>query len=296
MSAETFDPEVVELLREVVADPASTLTRMPPERLKRWIPGPEEVISPHGSYLTKAERHLALAYREQAAWVLLHACIERLTPGDSLVFSPARVRPDVLRRSAGRFHERSVEEPAGSLLGSVARGEEPTASQLATAALRLVPSDAARNCLAAALHKEGSSLGGLRLLKRILANQPSVVFRSLAWENQGLIHSARKEYRRACECYDWSVRAMEDRLRPRVWLLTMALQIGDEASAVAADKRINDGRFADEPLFDEWVARLDGSLTARTWEPTRESLILIPRLGDRLTEKARRISDVFTQN
>src|SRR5262245_30723388 len=64
----TIDPEVQEILNEVLSDPESTLTRMP----KSWPPSSSiaDAISSGDPWLTRAERHLLRAHRESVSLIL----------------------------------------------------------------------------------------------------------------------------------------------------------------------------------------------------------------------------------
>lgn len=291
--AETFDPEVMQLLREVVADPRSTLTRIPTEKLERWIGRPDETISPHGSYLTKAEKHLVQAYREKAAWVLVHACIEMLVSGHSLVFSPTRVTPERIRIQAVRLKKcKELDQSALNLLDSIAASAWPRPSQLSAAALSLAPTEQSRNCLALSLIREGDSTGALRLLGSILASRPSAKFRVLAWENSALVHASRFDYARALQCNLRANQVSADYSPAFLWRMTMALQLGDERAAIEAARRLEE-RFEHLEELRSLVNEVSKAREVGNWTPSRESTRLVPRLRDRLSEGGQSVCDAF---
>ena len=292
--AEAFDPEVMELLREVIADPRSTLTRIPTERLDRWIGRPDETISPHGSYLTKAEKHLVQAYREKAAWVLVHACIEILSSDHSLIFSSTRMKPERMRIQAERLKKSEELDPsARDMLGSLSKSAWPRPSQLSGAALSLAPTELARNCLALSLHREGNSVSALSLLGSILASHPTVKFRASAWENCAVVYASRGDYARALQCNLKANRASADYSRPFVWRMTMALQLGDEPAAIEAARRFEE-HFEHSEGLRSIVSEISKARQVGNWKPTRESRGLISRLRDRLPEGGQLICDAFT--
>lgn len=291
MRAATFDPEVVALLREIVEDPNSTLTRIPTERLERWIPRAEDMILPSGSYLTKAEKHLAQAYREEAAWVLLHACMERMTSKSFLIFATSSIEPNLLRRNARYMGIHfGLEIPLLGRLDETA--PEPLPTQLASTALMLVPSDAARIVLACAYHHEGAHSTALGLLNTILHQGSASIARSMAWESCGSVYSSQESYRQAYDCYDRACRMTPNRCNPHVWMFAMALQLGDHEATLRAANLLN-AHPRNAAQLNDLASRLRNSRSASQWTPTSVCRNLIQSIGDQLPETTRGLCAAF---
>jgi hypothetical protein len=277
-----FDPEVVELLREIVADPDSTITRVPTERLQRWIPGPSDTLSPHGSYLTRAEKHLVQAYREQAAWILLHVCIEGLQRRSPLVVTPATYVGNSRDAAHRLVASKELAPREAGPLGDVANGQRIDPRQAAAAALRFSPGDSARVCLAVALFQDGNSHSANRVLESVLLNHPSAVFAALAWENRGAIYCTRGEYAKAFECSWRSSDVTEPNPRALVSCVAMAMQGGEQTAAHDAARRLK-GVCSDESAIRPYAVALERARAAGLWAPTSDSSALTSSLRARWT-------------
>lgn len=289
MSDDSFDPAVVTLLGEIAADPRASLLRIPKERLIRWIGRPEEVVKPSGSYLTKAEKHLVSAYREEAAWLLLQACVVELNK-HALVFS--KMAPDSLRlkeegRRLSRLRQLSPEAKLATRqiadMGAVALG---------SASLRLSPNDHARNCLAIALQRAGHDGSSMQLLRVLLSGEPNAVQKAQAFENMMFIWASKSAFERAHECGRQAIHSNEECTRLLVWGLTTALQMGNEGVARAYAMRIDEA-----PKHHE-VVQISLALTStrreRQWEPTASSLLVSQRLRGEVCQSVREICDAFS--
>ena len=291
MSDDSFDPAVVTLLREIAADPRASLLRIPKERLIRWVGRPEEVIKPSGSYLTKAEKHLVKAYREEAAWVLLQACVVELKK-QPLVVSTLAPDPMRLKQAAESLSAaKSLPPVARRATRDLASGLALDAVQLGATALRLVPTDHARNCLAVAFQREGRDASSLPLLHRLLAGEPCAVQRAQAFENMARIWTRRADHSKALTWSREASRADEQRVRFLVWCLTSAIQAGDERSTRAQAIKI------EEHARREEVVGIAQSLTAARlasdWVPTLESQRLVARLSGEMPEIAWKVCNAF---
>jgi hypothetical protein len=286
MTERALAPEVVALLEKIAADPESSLLHVPRERLLRYVGHPEETVSPHGSYLSKAEKHLVAAYREQAAWLLLEACVLRLKE-DPLVFSTLAPAPENLRRVAGRVWDTlGGEEPA---LGGVAAGTEVSCLALASASLRLAPSTLALNCLALAHQQEGQARTSLRTLHRLLDDTCPSHQRAQALENMARAHVMLQEFQEAFAC-DYRASLIDERkVRFIVCCLTDALQGGEERKALESAARL--GRRGED--LSHFVRGLRLGRENGTWAPTPASLQLLSRIRRHMPERSGVICDVF---
>jgi hypothetical protein len=292
MSEQRFEPEVLALLDEIARSPDATLLRIPRERLLRYVGRPEEMISPHGSWLTKAEKHLVTAYREQAARVLLEVCILRLKE-DPLIFSTTQPDPATLATRARKVARRLPKQSVSlGTLNDLAGGRIVPTSILAVASLRLAPSDLATNALGLAHQQEGHVMASMRVLKKSLASTSSFHQRAQAWENLGRAYSLKGLFRNAFECDYRAILTDDRKLRFVVWCLADAIQGGDEPSALESAKRIHlrqDSRDAITIARDLLAGRANGS-----WSPTPAGRRLASRIRKQLPEESGAICDAFS--
>jgi len=290
MSEHDFDPEVVALLASIAADPEAGLLRMPRERLQKWIGRPEETVSPHASHLTKAERHLVGAYREEAAWALTQMCIANLAR-KPLIFTRSRPDEAAVQRTAARLAKSELPPNASHALRAVAEHEEVPARQLAEAALLLVPNDCARSALAVALHMDGFGGSSIRLLELILKGSPSAHYRIQALENIGMVWTARERFRRAYDHYREAWRQDGGRISLLVSCLTSALQEGS-ANEVGDSMRELD-RHASKGAVRPLSEALMASRLAADWCPTPVSVPLAESLRGSASPEQAEIFDAF---
>lgn len=293
MSEFSFAPEVVALLDDIALRSDSSLLRLPKERLLRWVGQPEEMLSPHGVHLSKAERHLISAYREEAAYLLHASCVERLI---------ARPQSGVFLESSRR-HDMGQVQARVSQLGARAPTlgiewwlfESPVEAsplQLASAALALVPSDLARIALGVACYTEGHVRAAMRMFETVLAGRPSSIMRSVAYDNQGGVQCAQRDYERALVSYSEACRAEDGRWKSVVSRMIVALQLGAGSEALQAARELGHLKVSPES-FDELLAFLRFNLAAKSWTLTRQARETIMGLGDNLSEEARRVCNAI---
>lgn len=292
MSGHGFDPEVVELLDGIARDPRASLLRMPRERLLRWVGRPDETISPHGSYLTKAERHLVTAYREQAAWVLLQACVLKLKE-DPLVFSTLNPEPESVRVSARRVAGRlEGDEDPCRVLAAVADAADVVCSALAAASLRLAPTELGRNCLALAHQREGHLRSSMRVLTAFVAGPCSTTQLAQAWENLGRAHALEGDFAIAYECDCKASNADAQKVRFLVCCFTSAIQGGNQPRAMEAV-----GRIMAHPAVGDLPVTVQALREGRArgeWSPTPASASVMAGLRGHVPDKLQGICDAFS--
>lgn len=291
MSEPDFDPEVVALLDEVAADPNSTLLRIPKGRLLKWVGRPEEIVSPSGSHLTKAEKHLAAAYREEAAWVLLQACIAGLRR-DPLLFSTVEPDPKLVQRRARHLSGNEyLSASSQAALSQLNTQDAFDAARLGTAAMRLVPNDTNRNALAVALLPKGQHVGAMRLLTRVLVGEPDTTQRSQAWENMAKVWTIRRDFAKSFECNRMALQSAPSTIRLLVWCLTSALQAGHEPRARDCVSELEKHpALAD---IDQISSALSLARETGGWSPTAASRMLSERLRGEVAQPVREVCDVF---
>ncbi|NOT32129.1 MAG: hypothetical protein HOP15_16905 [Planctomycetes bacterium] len=296
MSEHSFDPEVVALLDEIARSSSSTLLRTPKERLLRWVGRPEEVLSPHGSYLSKAEKHLVGAYREQAASVLYAACIDRLASRpETGVFVESSRRPDMreINSRASRLAQgMSSQQPDGLVHKALLNHTGLSASGLATISLRLVPADPARIALGASYHVDGLPFAAMRMFEQVLSGRPSSNMRSIAHDNRGSVQCALRNYSRALESYVAASRAAVGRWKVTIVRMTVALQLGEKGEAVHSAEALA-GMDVKTEWLNELIQFFEQTRRAKKWVLTPQAERAICELHDSLPEVARRVCNAL---
>lgn len=292
MTERAFDPEVVALLKEVARDSKSELLRLPKGPLNKWAGRPEDVVSRRRSDLSRVENHLVEAYREEAAWVLLQACLAQLKRLP-LVFPSNAPNAALVESSARRLNDNEV---AGwgqqSALALVAAGQEVSSVQLGVASLRLAPSDVARNALAVAFHRSGRSACSVQLSRRVLSGEPSATQRAQAFEHLAEVYASRQDYARSFESCRRAAQSDESRVQYQVWCLTTALQAGEETRA-----RHHSSLLEQHPGHEDlaiFARELTTGRVSGQWHPTAASARLISRLLNDVAKPVQEICHAFS--
>jgi hypothetical protein len=292
MSEPSFDPAVLALLQEIAKDPRASLLRIPKEPLLKYVGRPEEFVSPHGSYLTKAEKHLVTAYREQGARVLLEACILRLKE-DPLIYATRSPVETELRARSRRLapHVPGEDQPLEALR-ALAQGKDSPMSALAAGSLRLAPSELAYNVLALAHQQEGHVRASMRVLRRLIDGVSSFEQRAQAWENLARAHVMCKQFKEGFDCNRRASLIDERKIRFEVMCLTNAIQGGAESAAFDSAARLD--AHANGKMLKEVVQSLRLGRARGAWIPTGAALLLIPRIHGHVSERSREVCATFS--
>ncbi|HEV8113716.1 MAG TPA: hypothetical protein VGR31_13150 [Planctomycetota bacterium] len=305
-----LDPEVEELLREVAADPDSTLLRVPRGKAVRALYEQRPIASSQRSTLSIPEREIMRVRRLEIAWLLRQACLRMLIEG---IHTRAFVSPFVgpgerlvlldPSELATRCHA-AAEAPATdganttglTLLSAVVatpHGSAPSIVDLAAAAHRLHPSADSRILASQDLALRSSPRSALAILRTVLAAPMPERTGVAAWSAVGLAYLA-------LERRDWAhaayVEASKlDPLRPGPWMdrLTLAIQLGFEADALQAANHLDEVLAANDPVVDWYVGSRLNRRLASDWAPTPAGLRLTASLHDELGPVGRRVCSVF---
>ncbi len=301
-----FDPEVQALLEEIVADPSSTLLKVPEAPLSKWLIAREPPVSPREPVLTRAERYLVQAHREYIARLLLERSVMELTRGS---ISETRVHrcltanerlplptDDAWRLKAEKeldSHTTIQDAAIGhDLLRRCVGGDRnPQPSQLVAASLRLAPCDQTRVWLGVALHREGQNRSALRVLHDILGHRPSTLDEAWARADCGLVHFWQGEFASAADWYRSAAAVRTDKLRPVFafgWM-TSALQLGDASDVRTASIRIDENVNSSDPVLAEFITAL------RTVSPSPDCKRILAEMHDQVSPVAKVITHVLLQ-
>ena len=290
MTQSQFEPEVLALLDEIARSPEGRLLHVPRERLKAYYGDPRETITPHGSFLSKAERHLITAYREQAARVLLEACILKLKRAPQ-IYTTIEGDERVLQARAEALSRRLSDEPdLGNTMSTFAGGGELSFTELAAVSLRLAPCDLAFSALANCYMQERWFRSSLRVLHRFHAGGVSSERRAQGFSNMAQVYSLQGDYRQAFEFGSRAIRLAEGRSRFATWCMTDAIQGGDEPSVLWSAKHL-DQSLDEECLLILPMIRQDKE--RGSWAPTIPSRQLSLRIRSTLSPLAGAVCELF---
>ncbi len=306
--APIFDPEIQALLEEIVADPNSTLLRVPQARLSRWLTKREPAVSAGESLLTRAERHLVQEYRENVATMLQRGCTRMLLEEVSWQtmlhrtmrgFEQPELPLEETWNTEVRHHVRSARkhehmQVASSLLErSIEVDQKPAPSQLAAASLRLVPRDETRIWLSLALGLEGQARSALRTVESVLNHRPSRENASIALEQKACLQFEKGDSAVARELYREAFFAEENRPNPGLAWLTFSLLLEDEPGVLSAAGHVDSQVNSDHPSVREHIEIWEGRIAANVFEPTSGTKRLAAKLYERLPTASGRILHVF---
>jgi tetratricopeptide (TPR) repeat protein len=285
-----MDQELRQLFEEIASDPTSTLGRIPTGKIEEWAGDPKGLLSPRGDYLSKAEKHLMTAYREEAAKVLVQASVDATKKKSLLIYTPEYIpRREALEHSAARLAKTPELGDFVTILQAVGTAR---ASRLAAASLALVPRDSTRICLAVALRHEGHEQTGLGILNRILASRPSHLDASMALENKGAVLASRHQFAEALECDRAALLLRPGSLQIATWRVTMAFQLGDDRLVAQAAAGLRDTDVTSESI-GQISRQLFESRRQGVWKPTRDSLELMRRTSHAFDDNLRSIGHAF---
>jgi hypothetical protein len=291
MSETQFEPEVLALLDEIARSPEGRLLHVPRERLRSYYGDPSETLTPHGSFLSRAERHLVSAYREQAAQVLLEACHARLQRDQQVVKTRDYIEGDLQGKARVLSRSMPVDPDLKRTLASFGDRSDLSATELVVASVRLAPREAASNALAVCYQQEGWLRTSLRVLAPFFDCAASSAQRADAFLNMARAHSLAGRHDQALGFSGQACLFDVERGRLAVWYLTDALQSGDEQAARAASQSLED-RVQDGSVSMALQLLVAGKERG-VWAPTPESKKLSAKIRASLPQASGAICEVF---
>jgi hypothetical protein len=171
-------------------------------------------------------------------------------------------------------------------------GETPRVRELATAALRLEPTDSARLMAGCDLTSRRETRSALAVIRVVLLSKPAAKDAARGWEylganyvwlgNIGLAHEAHRIGS------SLGTAGMPNCLSRFV----CALQLGLRDDAERASKWLDDHVSSDDPVIDLYARALVSQRNAGQWTPTLEGIQLAGSIGTQLGMIGRRIADV----
>jgi hypothetical protein len=279
-----FDARIEELLREIAADPASSLLRVPrPARIGVLLErAPLVGVATAG--LTLAEQELVRVHRGEVAYLLRKLAVVRLFESPKAAVSRTRTNfasQPALEVSRGKWLERA-EVFAAERLGESAELSSPEellleclrtpdaiesvpVTAIAAAANELEPTDQARIYAAQWLGSEDEDVeGARRILLAVLDAGASPANAAMAAANVAKHESRSGASRSSTEWYRRSARLCRSNAVGAFGWLTASFDCADTREADLAARFVNSEFRADEPATQEFVALI--RLQVRTGE------------------------------
>lgn len=307
MTAEpmVFDPEVEALLREIAADPNSSLLRVTRPQAVKGLFERTERVSPGMTGLSSAERHLVQVHRNEVAHLLREVCRWRMLndPGSKENFTPYsganEARQTSLQELADRTRslqegaKKTESDSALQLIEKCIGGTDVVhVSSLASASQRLEPHDAARIYIGLDLAFRGRPHSAIRVYKSLLAECVEPAMRSSAWANTALAYELLGMNEMMVGCTSQSALASDNPTAATEWLFG-ALLLEDKAASLAASHRIEDLTNGHLKPVQWYVSTLRARRAAGSFTPTRSQKRFVQTLSDSLAPAARGIVDAF---
>jgi hypothetical protein len=305
-----LDPEVEGLLREVAADPHSSLLRVPRGKAVPALYEDQPAAGPATAGLSAAEREILRVHRFEVACLLMEACLLKLVQGsDTRMYVSKFVTATVTRAPIHRedllrgLRSHTTGEPGTMEVGDsmvlLARvvadcdAGVPTIAELAASAHRLQPSNRSRVLAAQDMAIHQSPRAALLLLRTVLGATPSSSIQLSAWSAIGLAcldlgdhHSAQIAYKNASQL---------DTSRPGTWMdrLAVGLQVGDVRDVTNTSHHLSIILRQDIAALEWYVVSRAHRRRVGQWTPTAAASQLAASIRENVDTPARRICDVF---
>ncbi len=305
-----FGDEVEGLLRELAADPRSTLLRVPRPRtvqglLERQIPIPSSATG-----LTVLERNLLAVHREELAFLLRQACVLRFFAEKRAGVYLSRALTTKLELRVPSVEDlRDASRPAFAASESdLGRREDlelleaclqdnpvqpPAITQLARASQRLHPSDSAECCIGLDQVLAERFTAGRRVLEQLVARNPAPLVTSLAWANMGLSQGLQGLDHAALECYRRASQAIDDAPHAIMAWLFFAVKSCNESETLRAARRLDEAVSKDHPSLDTFVVGYSAQFRPGGFASTPACREFVIRIEDRIGPASRRIAHVL---
>lgn len=299
------DPEVDGLLREIAADPRSSLFKFgAPRNPMSWAEYTEP-LSPWTPDLTTAERHLLRVHRADVAQLLRERWgIELILrpPGRVHIVVGESAQEPGAKVFAERWREKAHGQPElvpgtqGDLLlrmGERAPLGTEDLSELVHTAMRLDPSNCSRIYLAQDSVRRGELRSARTVLAQVLSTEPDPSLAVHGWMGIAQIESMRGNLRNARDLYDSGVKASPGFLVGMASSILLSAQVGDREALLSKGRALDELGPAHDPALDAFVAGEARTRAAGVWSASQEGVQLARRLQDHVGASTRRVLGVF---
>lgn len=275
-----LNPEIEGLLREIAADPTSTLLRLPPSGLRRSRRLGELPDRAGTTGLNLAERELLRRWREEVAYLLLVACYRQFVESSRGTGRVSKI-PVIDRSAAVKLRARSIAvegeirlqgdpqvDTGLSLIQActgVQRGGRPSPQSLAVTSGRIVDSELATAYAALALLLSGSPAAAIRLMQSRIPGDSIV--QEMFTLNSAHAHEQLGRHDLALatlENRDWPDRAM---LACSISGCALSAQVGAEASLQRWSKQLAAAASSRSEEFESSVHEMAIRRSMGQWSP-----------------------------
>lgn len=304
-----LDPDFEALLREVAANPRSSLLRVERPRMLPELFDEHVHVGAQRAGLTSAERHLLQVHRGEVAWLLREACMIKLIEGplSRRYVSPYSGPGKKVELLSDRQLARHVQETEAAASDSIdcldglellkrcvadRVGEEPNVAELATASLRLEPSDQARLMVGLDLANRGAPRSALTVLRHFWLSDPREARVAIALEYAGRAF-ADIDTSKAYNAYKRSSEEPSGRVWSLMARLVFGFQLGIRADVLESSRMLAERVSESDAVIDSFVGALTTARRMQEWSPTPSSVDLTRSLQDSLNDVGRRIAGVF---
>lgn len=305
-----IDPAIEALLADIAGDPGSSLLKMLATQARASLFDPNPSVDRNGVLLTKAEQHLMQAYREDVAVLLRRASLMDVyeDPGTKrFLHRGVTVDEDLHISSRQEWNAQARERlrtcPANAdsshgleLLSKCvqsSRAARPSATKLALASLRLVPSAEARICLALDLWRRKKLDSAAQVLCLVIAHSPSDLLTSIAWENLGGVYFSMAHYARAREAYANAAAAHAHRAEPIMCWFLLALGLGRKKEALKAAAALDELIESEHRSVRWFTTTQPDAWSSRSWKPHAEATRNLRDVEKNLGPAARSVAHVL---
>lgn len=261
-----LDPEIEELLREIAPDPKAQMLRARASRRELGLSALTEPILASSVSLTKAERHLLRAYREEVAWLLRQAAVRALMEDSTARRRLAtRYQREILQpvpraswqERAGRvthLAETTTRSEGVDLIRSALAGVGITARAYCEVALRVSPSDESAITHAFSLATETEYHAAIKEMTCLLQRPLTASNSAYACSVLGLAHASVGNAKRANEAYRAGALASDQLPMNALSWLNRAARTGDVKGIREAAVVVDETIAPNHPALVEFVS------------------------------------------
>ena len=306
--SEYFNPELEAILQEIARDPRAKMLQVPSSGALVYATKQPQ-IGVAAPSLTSAEVELLNVHREELAERLKERCLIEFfrQPGaEKRLHKSVEVGRRLEVRDVNEWQRDTegvlgyqAEDERSKLASDVLqqciqddRDRPVSITQIATAMMRVAPLEQARVYIALDLLEKGREADACSLYREVLADKPSSLIESYAYEGLANALWNRGVHEDAIKASQSAAAASRTRAIPVISGLSYSLQLGDIQSASTWCHSLE--AFNDDPLEDELNWFFDPNRTGqRSVEMPNDSLKSAHRLAAKVSERARKIINAF---
>lgn len=298
------NPDLEGLLHEIAADPRSHLLRVERPDVYASLRDRQTAVSHRATGLTSPERELLRSYRYEAAYLLRETCVALLTETSGDIFdrgegldSQPSLRPtserqrDLVAAAEGMSSVTAASSASFKRLISSLAGA--SVSRVATASLRLLPTDQARIYIGQHAIARRQPLSALACFREVLGRRPrpTQLNEVFARTNAGCAFFQLDRIADALKAYRGAALQGELRLESAVGWLISAVQLGSRAEVLGSAHLLDDRLGPDHPNLVLFLQRDSRRRARGIWRPSDSARRFVQDIAGGLGQTSRRILD-----